>query len=94
MWAQCMGVLDLMGRFGSLAAFFFFSQLHLQHMEVPKSVVESELHLQPTLQLTEMPHLNSLSEARDGTASSQRQYRVLNPLSHNRNSSFSFVSIY
>ena len=42
----------------SLSLFFFliFLGLYLQHMEVPRLEVQSELHLRPTPQLTETPN--------------------------------------
>ena len=44
----------------------FFSELHLQHMEVPKLGVESELQL-PAYATATAGILNQLGEARDRT---------------------------
>ena len=82
--------------------FFFFLQLFLRHMEVPRLGGESELQLLAYTTARAMPGLNCicnlchnlwqcwilnpLSEARDWSASSWRLYWVLNPLSHIGNS--------
>ena len=80
---------------------------HLGHMEVPRLGVESELQLQAYTTVTATPDpshtcdlhhrlqhrqiLNPLSEARDRTCILADTSRVLNSLSHDRNSSFSFL---
>ena len=85
--------------------FVFFLGLHLQHMEVPGLEIESELQLLAyatttatqdlslicDLQHTSWQHwmLNSLSEARDRTHVLIDTSQVLNPLSHNGNTSAS-----
>ena len=82
--------------------FYFFLQLHMQHMEVPRPEVKSELQLPGCATATVMPDpspicdpccslwqcqiRNTMSEPRDWTASSQGHHWVLNPLSHNGNS--------
>ena len=81
---------------------FFFLQMYLQHMEVPRPGVELELQLQPMPQLWQhLIHAVSVTcaTACDNAASlihrvrpgikptsSQRPCRVLNPKSHNRSS--------
>ena len=76
-------------------------------MEVPRLGVESELQLLADtiatapwdLSCVYDPHhssrqrqtLNSLSEARDRTLEIMDTSQVYNPLSHNRNSKFSFI---
>ena len=81
---------------------FFFLWLHLQHMEVPGSGVESKLQLRPMPQpwqhqigITSVTYyaacrnIGSLTHwARPGIkpATSQRQHQILIPLSHNGNS--------
>ena len=80
---------------------FFFKQLHLQHMEVPRLGVELELQLPAYATATAMPDpshifdlrhslqqhqiLNPLIEARDRTRVLVNTSPVLNPLSPNRN---------
>ena len=71
-------ILDWGGLLSNDVFLFFFSLG--PHMEVPRLGVESELQLQRWI-------LNPLSEARDQTASLQILCQVLNPLSHNGNSS-------
>ena len=63
-------------------SFFLFLGLHLQYMEVPRLGIESEPRLQPTPQLTAMPILHPLSEARDGTCILMDTSRAWYPLSH------------
>ena len=75
---------------------FIFLQPHLWHMEVPRVGVKSEVQLRPMWQLAAMPDPcpNRRGQGeRPGIepASSQRQCWVLNPLSHNGNSLFSFL---
>ena len=81
---------------------FFFLWPHLQHMEVPRLGVESELQLLACTTATatqDLSHicglscslqqcwiLNPLSEDKDGTCILMDTNRVLNLLSHNRNS--------
>ena len=79
---------------------FLFLGLHLQHMEVPRLGVESELHLlvyataTPDLscicdlhqRLKQCHILNPLSKARDRTPILMDTNQVLNLLSHNSNS--------
>ena len=78
---------------------FFFLQPYLQHMEVPRLGVESELQLQATiiatrdLSLQQHQNLNPLSEARDQTLILLDIW-VLNPLTHNENSSCSFICVF
>ena len=78
---------------------FFFSGLHLQHMEVPRLGVESELQLPAYTTATATPDpshvfnihhcsqqhqiLNLLSKARDQTRILMDTIRIFNPLSHN-----------
>ena len=45
--------------------FFFFSGLHLQHMEVPRLEVDWSCSCHPTPQLQQCRILNPLSKARD-----------------------------
>ena len=80
--------------------FFAFLGLHLQHMEVPRQGVESELQLPATATATWDPRLicdlhhssqqcwilNPLSEARDQTSILMDTGWVHNPLSHKGNS--------
>ena len=82
--------------------YFFFLQLHPQHMEVSRLGIDSELQLPAYTTVTAVPNLshicdlhhslwqrqilNPLSEARDPALSSWRLCWVLNPLSHNGNS--------
>ena len=92
----------------SFLPFFFsfvFLGLHLQHMEVPRLGVESELQLLACGMATATPDpvsiydlhcslqqhwiFNSLHEARDHTYILMDTSWVLNLLSHNRNSSTS-----
>ena len=63
-----------------------FERLHLLLLEAPGLGVESELQLRPTPQPWQPWILNPLSEARDWTP----LCGVLNLLSHNRNSIFSW----
>ena len=88
--------------FKILAFFFFFLGLHLQHMEVPRPEVKSELQLPAYATATAMPDpscvcdlhhsswqpwiLNPLSKAKDQTSFLIDTSQVLNPLSHNGNS--------
>ena len=74
----------------------------MRHMEVPRLGVESELQPPAYTRATAMPDpsricdlhhslrqcwiLNPLSEVRDRTQTLRDASRVLNPLSHNRNS--------
>ena len=83
--------------------FFFFLWPHLQHMEVPRLAIESELQFLAFAAAIATPDLscifhlyhssqkcwilNSLIEAR---AFSRTLCRVLNPLSHNGNSHIGF----
>ena len=82
---------------------FFFLGLHPWHMEVPRIGVESELQLPdytPAIATQDPNHicdlyytslqcqiLNPLIEARDQTCILMDINQVLNPLSHNGNSS-------
>ena len=82
--------------------FFFFLGLHLRHMEVPRLGVELELRLLAYTAATatwdlshtcDLPHnswqrrvLNPLSEVRDRAHILLDTSRVLNLLSHHRNS--------
>ena len=82
-------------------SFFFFLGPHLQHMEVPRLGVESQLELQAYTttmstrdlslicdlhcSLQQCQILNSLSEADDPTCILMDSSQVLNQLSHNRN---------
>ena len=82
--------------------FFCFSGTHLQHIEVPRLGVKSELQVLATATATatqdpslicNLHHsswhcqiLNLLSEARDGTHILMDTSQVNNLLSHNRNS--------
>ena len=86
--------------------FFFFGILgpHLQHMEIPRLVVQSELQLLAYATVTAMPDpshsgelhhspqqhriLNPLSKVRDQTHIFMDASWVLNLLSHDRNSIF------
>ena len=91
------------GVFGELLFFsFFFSLLHLPHMEVPRLRVESELQepayatarATPDLSrvcdlhcsLWQLQILNPLCEARDGTHTLMDTSQILNLPSHNGNS--------
>ena len=83
-------------------SFFFFLGPHLQHMEVPRLGVESELQLQVYTTATAMQDLscicdlpyssqqhrilNPLREARDWIHIPMDTSWVLNPLNHNGNS--------
>ena len=85
-----------------LLFFFFFLGLHLQHLEVPRQRVKTELHLPAYTTATttqdpscvcDLPHssqqreiLNPLSEARDRTGIFMDTSQVRNLLSHNGNS--------
>ena len=84
--------------------FFFFLQLHAQHMEVPRLGVEWELQLPAYTTATAMQDpswvcnlhhsciLNPLSKARGPPGLLMDTRRVLNPLSPNGNSSLSFLT--
>ena len=93
--------------------FFSFLLPHLQHMEVSRLRIKSKLLLQPTPLVWQHPiqaapvtystacgNAGSLTHwARPGieAASSQRQHRVLHPLSHSGNSqtrAFLYIPIY
>ena len=92
----------LLSFFLSLPSFLSFLRLHLQHMEVPRLAVESELQLPAYSTATAPPGLshicdlccslwqcqilNPLSGAGDQTHTLRDASWVLNPLSHNRNS--------
>ena len=80
---------------------FFFLQLHLQHMKIPRLGVESELQLPayaPATAMLDPNHicnllhswqhqiLNPLGKARDGTHILMDTSQVLNSLSHSGNS--------
>ena len=83
--------------------FFYFLGLHLRHMEVPRPRAESELQQPAYTTTTATPDpsrvcnlhhssqqrwiLNPLLEARDQTHILMDTSWVLNPLSHNKNSS-------
>ena len=83
-------------------AFFKKKELHLRHMGVPRLGVESELQLLASITATQMPDLshacslchtlqqrrilNPISEARDRTRILMDTSRVLNLLTHKRNS--------
>ena len=87
---------------GLFVCLFFFLQLNLRHMEVPRLCAESELQLQPTPQpqqhqiwATSATYTSPWGKGRSLThwgrpgiepSSSQRLRRVLNPLCHNGNS--------
>ena len=81
--------------------FCFFLGMHLQHMEVPRLRVKSELKLLAYTTATAVPDLSQvcdlhhssgqcrilhpLSRGRDRTRVLMDTSRILNPLSHNRN---------
>ena len=85
---------------------FCFLGLHLQHIEIPRLGVESELQLPASTTAVAIPDpsqifdlhssllqcgiLNPLSEARDQTHILMDTSRVHNLLSHNGNSDFLF----
>ena len=56
--------------------FFFFSELHLQHMEIPKLGVELELQLLATATATVMQDPSRVWDLHH----SSRQHQILNPL--------------
>ena len=88
---------------------FFLLWLHPWHMEDPRLGVETELQLPAYTTATAMPGLslvcglhhsswqcrilNPLSQARDRTHILVDTSRILNPLSHNRNSLFFFCRL-
>ena len=74
---------------------FFFSGPHLQHMDIPRKGVESAQ--QPPAYTTahsKARSFNPPSEARDQTLLLTDTSRVLNTLSHNRNSVQGFFFLY
>ena len=86
---------------GGVALFlFFFLRLHLQHGEIPRLRVKSELQFQAyatatdsnagsKLHLRPMPQLAAMPGMEP--TSSQTLCQVLNPLSHNKNSKMASV---
>ena len=60
--------------------FFNFLGLHLQHMEVPRLGVESQLQLSATATATAAPDLSCVCDLHH----SSRQYQILNPLNRAR----------
>ena len=95
-------ILAVLKLFQTFPFFFFFLQLHLRHMEVPRLGVNTELQLRPTPQPQQLwiqaacatytaayGNTRSLTQgARPGIepAASRRLCWALNPLSHNGNS--------
>ena len=82
----------------TLSILFYFLLLgpHLQHMEVPRQVVESEMHLEPVPQpqhcwIRAAFVTRSVSEAREQTCILMDTSQVFNPLSHNRTSKMSIL---
>ena len=89
--------------------FLVFFRPHLRHIEVPSLGIKSELQLPVYTRATATPDpsrvcdlhhsswqrqiLNPLSEARDRTCVLMDTSRLLNPLSHNRNSQMSKQTI-
>ena len=66
---------------------FFFSGPHLQHMDIPRKGVESAQQLPAyTTAHSKARSFNPPSESRNQTLLLTDISRVLNPLSHNRNS--------
>ena len=83
----------------SLFTFFFFLGHHLQHMEVPKLGVESELQLPAHTHVCDLHHtswqcriLNRLSEARDRTHVSWLLVRYVCTMPHRELLSFHFLN--
>ena len=60
--------------------FFFFLGLHLQHLEVPRLEVKSELQLRPTPQPEQLPDLSHICDLHR----SLQQNQILNPLREDR----------
>ena len=102
---QCSPITLIITLFLFFLSFFCFLGPRLWHMEVPRLEVDSELQLLVYTTARATPDLsrvcrssrqhqilNPLIEARDRTRIPMDTSRVLNPLSHNGNSSFS-VSI-
>ena len=65
----------------STSSFFFFLGLNLQHMEVPRLGVKSELQLLAYAATTATPELSCICEVQ----CSLWQGQILNPLSEARN---------